>query len=130
MLSSLRETGFFVGSFGWLPDYVVVPIVMLGVKLGPRFVQQPLARLFARSLRWASKPPFATLLQLEVEGANADGEQRSLSLRLSHSDGYGNTVAARDRQHLTGHAVEAIGLERRAAQPAMSMPIRSRQASA
>ena len=54
---TLRETGFFVGSFGWLPDYVVMPIVMLGVKLGPRLVQQPLSRLFARSLRWASSRP-------------------------------------------------------------------------
>ena len=89
---TLRETGFFVGSFGWLPDYVVMPIVMLGVKLGPRLVQQPLARLFARSLRWASKPPFATLLQLEAEGENADGEQRRLSLRLSHADGYDFTA--------------------------------------
>jgi hypothetical protein len=85
---TLRETGFFVGSFGWLPDCVVMPIIMLGVKLGPRLVQQPLARLFARSLRWASKPPFATLLQLEAGGENADGEQR----RLSHADGYDFTA--------------------------------------
>ncbi len=89
---TLRETGFFVGSFGWLPDYVVMPIVMLGVKLGPRRLQQPLSRLFARSLRWASKPPFATLLQLEAEGEDADGAQRSLSLRLSHADGYDFTA--------------------------------------
>ena len=89
---TLRETGFFVGGFGWLPDYVVMPIVMLGVKLGPRLVQQPLARLFARSLDWASKPPFATLLQLEAEGEDADGKQRHLSLRLSHADGYDFTA--------------------------------------
>jgi saccharopine dehydrogenase (NAD+, L-lysine-forming) len=89
---TLRETGFFVGGFGWLPDYVVMPIAVLGVKLGPRLVQQPLSRLFARSLRWASKPPFATLLQLEAEGENADGEQRHLSLRLSHADGYDFTA--------------------------------------
>ncbi len=89
---TLREMGFFVGGFGWLPDYVVMPIAMLGVKLGPQLAHLPLSRLFARSLRWASKPPFATLLQLEAEGEDGGGEQRSLSLRLSHADGYDFTA--------------------------------------
>jgi saccharopine dehydrogenase (NAD+, L-lysine-forming) len=89
---TLRETGFFIAGFGWLPDYVTMPIAMLGVKLGPRRVQEWVARLFARSLRWASKPPFVTLLQLEAEGEGEGGEQRRVSLRLSHADGYDFTA--------------------------------------
>jgi saccharopine dehydrogenase (NAD+, L-lysine-forming) len=91
-LPTLRETGFFIAGFGWLPDYVTMPIAMLGVKLGPRRVHEWVARLFARSLRWASKPPFVTLLQLEAEGEGEGGEQRRVSLRLSHADGYDFTA--------------------------------------
>jgi saccharopine dehydrogenase (NAD+, L-lysine-forming) len=104
---ALRDTGFFVGSFGWLPDYVVLPIVMMGMKLAPRLLEGALSRLFARSLRWASKPPFATALQLEAEGEGEGGEQRRLRLRLSHADGYDFTaipVVACLRQWLDGDA--------------------------
>jgi hypothetical protein len=89
---TLRETGFFVGGFGWLPDYVILPIVMAGMKLAPRLVEGPLSRLFAWSLRWASKPPFATALQLEAEGEGEGGESRQLRLRLWHADGYDFTA--------------------------------------
>jgi saccharopine dehydrogenase (NAD+, L-lysine-forming) len=89
---TLRETGFFIAGFGWLPDYVTMPIAMIGVKLGPRRVQEWVSRLFARSLRWASKPPFVTRLQLEAEGEGEGGEQRRVSLRLSHADGYDFTA--------------------------------------
>jgi len=54
----------------------------------PRLVEGPLSRLFAWSLRWASKPPFATALQLEAEGEGKGGEPRRLRLRLAHADGY------------------------------------------
>jgi len=89
---TLRDTGFFVGGFGWLPDYVILPLVMVGMKLAPRLVEGPLSRLFAWSLRWASKPPFATALQLEAEGEGEGGQPRQLRLRLSHADGYDLTA--------------------------------------
>ena len=89
---SLRETGFFVGGFGWLPDYVVLPIVMTGMKLAPRLVEGPLSRLFAWSLRRSSKPPFMTALQLEAAGEDEAGEPTRLWLRLSHADGYDFTA--------------------------------------
>ena len=89
---SLRDTGFFVGGFGWLPDYVVLPLVMIGMKLAPRLLEGPLSRLLAWSLRRTSKPPFATLLQLEAEGEDEAGEPKRLWLRLSHADGYDFTA--------------------------------------
>ena len=92
VLPSLRDTGFFVGGFGWLPDYVILPIVMLGMKLAPRLVEGPLSRLFAWSLRRASTPPFQTAMQLEAEGEGEGGEPRRLWLRLSHADGYDFTA--------------------------------------
>jgi saccharopine dehydrogenase (NAD+, L-lysine-forming) len=89
---SLRDMGFFIGGFGWLPDYVMLPVVMIGMKLAPRWVERPLSRLFAWSLRWTSKPPFATALQLEAEGEDEAGEPTRLWLRLSHADGYDFTA--------------------------------------
>jgi len=89
---SLRDTGLFVGGFGWLPDYVMLPIVMIGMKLAPGLVERPLSRLFGWSLRWSSQAPFATALKLEAEGEDEAGEPMRLWLRLSHADGYDFTA--------------------------------------
>jgi saccharopine dehydrogenase (NAD+, L-lysine-forming) len=89
---TLRDTGFFVGGFGWLPDYVILPVVIIGMKLAPRLVEGSLSQLFAWSLRRASKPPFGTALQLEAEGEGKGGEPRRLRLRLAHADGYDFTA--------------------------------------
>jgi saccharopine dehydrogenase (NAD+, L-lysine-forming) len=89
---SLRDTGFFIGGFGWLPDYVVLPLVMIGMKLAPRLFEGPLSRLLAWSLRRTGKPPFAAALQLEAEGEDAAGEPARLWLRLTHTDGYDFTA--------------------------------------
>ena len=89
---TLRDTGFFVGGFGWLPDFVILPVVMIGMKLARRLVEGSLSQLFAWSLRWASKPPFGTALQLEAEGEGKGGESRRLRLRLAHADGYDFTA--------------------------------------
>jgi saccharopine dehydrogenase (NAD+, L-lysine-forming) len=89
---TLRDTGFFVGGFGWLPDFVIIPVVMIGMKLAPRLVEGSLSQLFAWSLRRTSKPPFGTALQLEAEGEGKGGEPRRLRLRLAHADGYDFTA--------------------------------------
>jgi NAD(P)-dependent dehydrogenase (short-subunit alcohol dehydrogenase family) len=89
---SLRDTGFFVGGFGWLPDYVMLPVIMIGMKIAPGALERPLSRLFGWSLRWSSQPPFATALQLEAEGEGGAGEPMRLWLRLSHADGYDFTA--------------------------------------
>jgi saccharopine dehydrogenase (NAD+, L-lysine-forming) len=89
---SLTDMGFFVGGFGWLPDYVALPLAMIGMKLAPRRLEGPLSRFLGWSLRRASKPPFATALQLEAEGEDEAGEPARLWLRLSHADGYDFTA--------------------------------------
>ena len=107
LFPTLRDTGFFVGGFGWLPDYVILPIVMLGMKLAPRPLERPLSRLFAWSLRSGSKPPFAAALQLDAEGEGEGREPKRLRLRLFHADGYDFTaipVAACLLQWLDGEA--------------------------
>ena len=104
LIPSLRETGFFVGGFNWFSDWFVSPLVMVGLKLAPRRLLSPLARLQFWSMACFSRPPYGTLLQLEAAG-ELDGAPHALTLRLAHDDGYAMTaipVVACVRQWLAG----------------------------
>jgi saccharopine dehydrogenase (NAD+, L-lysine-forming) len=104
MIPSLRETGFFVGGFNWVSDWFVSPLVMVGLKLAPRRLLGPLARLQFWSMGRFARPPFGTVLQLEASG-QVDGKPCEMTLRLSHDDGYSLTaipVVACVRQWLAG----------------------------
>jgi saccharopine dehydrogenase-like NADP-dependent oxidoreductase len=83
---TLRETGFFVGGFNPVTDWIVMPLMMIGLKIMPRASQQ-MERLMVWSLQKFSKPPYGTRLRLEAEGEK-DGQRRTLELQLSHADGY------------------------------------------
>ena len=84
---SLRETGFYVGSFNWFVDWLVMPLGMLATKIAP----QRSLRLTARLMRWGlvtfSKPPYGTLLKLEAAGVK-DSTPKTLEVTLYHPDGY------------------------------------------
>jgi saccharopine dehydrogenase (NAD+, L-lysine-forming) len=84
---SLRETGFFVGGFNWFVDWVVFPLAMAALKFFPRRARKPCGRLLIWGLNAFSKPPYGTVLKLEAQGIK-DAQLHSLSLSLSHEDGY------------------------------------------
>ena len=84
---TLRETGFYVGSFNWFVDWIVMPLGLPLLKLSPKRMAQPLGRLMEWGLKRFSKPPYGTLLKLEAEGMSA-GERQRIDLILSHPDGY------------------------------------------
>jgi saccharopine dehydrogenase (NAD+, L-lysine-forming) len=83
---ALRETGFFVGGFNPVTDWIVMPLMMVGLKIMPR-VSQQMERLMVWSLQNFSKPPYGTRLKLEAEGEK-DGQHATFEMLLSHADGY------------------------------------------
>lgn len=91
LIPSLRETGFFVGGFNPVSDWLVSPLVMVGLRLAPRRLLRPLARLQFWSMARFARPPYGTVLQLEAAGER-DGAPHTMTLRLSHDDAYALTA--------------------------------------
>ena len=84
---TIVETGFFVGGFNWVTDWLVTPLVMVGLKLAPGRGLRPMGRFFLWSLRRFSRPPYGTLLRLEADGMT-EGRWSGMALTLAHEDGY------------------------------------------
>ena len=108
---SLKETGFYVGSFNWFVDWVIMPIAMLAMKLSPHATIKPMGKWMHWGLKTFSKPPYGTLLKVEAEGGEA-GEPKKIQVIISHPDGYLFTaipVAACLLQYLDG-SIDKPGL--------------------
>ncbi len=101
---SLAETGFYVGSFNWFTDWVIMPISMVAMRIAPRLALNPSARLMYWGLKTFSKPPYGTLLQVHATGQK-DGKPKALTITISHPNGYMFTaipVVACTLQYLDG----------------------------
>jgi saccharopine dehydrogenase (NAD+, L-lysine-forming) len=104
MFPSLTETGFYVGSFNWFVDWVIMPLAMIAMKIWPRGAIKPMARWMHWGLNTFSKPPYGTLLKAEARGQK-DGQPKTVQVTISHPDGYLFTaipVAACLLQYLDG----------------------------
>ncbi len=111
MFPSLQETGFYVGSFNWFVDWVIMPIAMLAMKLWPQAALKPMSRWMHWGLKTFSKPPYGTLLKVEARGLK-DGQPKTMQVIISHPDGYLFTaipVAACLLQYLDG-SIDRSGL--------------------
>ena len=111
MFPGLQETGFYVGSFNWFVDWLVMPLAMMGMKLSPKAALKPMTRLTYWGLRTFSKPPYGTLLKVEARGEK-DGQPKTVQVIISHADGYLFTaipVAACLLQYLDG-SIDKPGL--------------------
>ncbi len=100
----IKETGFYVGGLNWFVDWLLSPVIMIGLKLWPDRALRPMARLMFWGLKSFSKPPYGTLLKVEARGVK-DGRPAAADLILSHEDGYLFTaipVAACLLQYLDG----------------------------
>ncbi len=108
---SLRETGFYVGSFNWFVDWVILPLAMVAMKFWPHAALKPMGRWMHWGLKTFSKPPFGTLLKVEARGEK-DGQPKKMQVIISHHDGYLFTaipVAACLLQYLDG-SIDKPGL--------------------
>ena len=111
MYPSLQETGFYVGSFNWFVDWVIMPFAMIAMKIWPHAALRPMGRWMYWGLRTFSKPPYGTLLKVEAEG-KVDGQPKKMQVIISHPDGYLFTaipVAACLLQYLDG-SIDKPGL--------------------
>lgn len=100
----INETGFYISGFNWFTDYLVMPLLYIGVKLFHVERLKVLTTLFSWSLKKFTKPPYKIILQLEAEGKK-DGISKKYKLTISHNDGYALTAisaAACILQYLDG----------------------------
>ena len=84
---SLQETGFYVGSFNWFVDWVIMPVALVAMKLTPKLAKKPMARWMHWGLNTFSKPPYGTLLKVEARGKK-DGRAKTVDITIAHPDGY------------------------------------------
>jgi saccharopine dehydrogenase (NAD+, L-lysine-forming) len=111
MYPTITKTGFYVGSFNWFVDWVIMPIAMVAMKLSPHLAIKPMSRWVYWGLKAFSKPPYGTLLRLEASGIK-NGQPKTMQVTVSHPDGYLFTaipVAACMLQYLDG-SIAAPGL--------------------
>lgn len=87
MYPTLTDTGFYVGSFNWFVDWIIMPVAMLALKLNTRAAVTPMGRWMHWGLKTFSKPPYGTLLKVEATGEKA-GKPIDLQMTISHPDGY------------------------------------------
>jgi saccharopine dehydrogenase (NAD+, L-lysine-forming) len=84
---TLTDTGFYVGSFNWFVDWMIMPIAMLAVKLSPHSAVKPMGKWMYWGLKTFSRPPYGTLLRVEAKGKKA-GVAQDMAVTISHPDGY------------------------------------------
>lgn len=108
---SMKETGFYVGSFNWFVDWVIMPFAMIAMKIWPHVALRPMGRWMHWGLKTFSEPPYGTLLKVEAKGELA-GQPKKMQVIISHPDGYLFTaipVAACLLQYLDG-SIDRPGL--------------------
>jgi saccharopine dehydrogenase (NAD+, L-lysine-forming) len=106
MIPTLHETGFYIAGFNGITDWIISPLVVMGLKISPERMIGPMSRLLFWSMRRFARPPFGAFLKLEALG-ETDGKPHTLAARLFHEDGYVFTavpVVACILQWLTGDA--------------------------
>lgn len=92
MIPTLEETGFYVGGFNPVVDFLILPLGMAWLAIPGGRGAAPFGRLLLWGLRRFTSPPYGTLLQLEAE-AGPPGSERRLRVEVAHPDGYHLTAA-------------------------------------
>ena len=108
MVPTLTDTGFYVGSFNWFVDWVIMPIALIAMKISPQLALKPMGIWMYWGLKAFSKPPFGTMLRVEA-GGRKEGKSKNIAVTISHPDGYLFTaipVAACLLQYLDGSIVK------------------------
>lgn len=105
LFPTLRELGFYMCGVHWVTDFVISPLVWLGVRLVPGSVR-PAGRLLWWGMRTFHRPPYRVEIQIRAQGRKG-GREAALKVAVAHSDGYELTavpVVAALAQYLDGSA--------------------------
>lgn len=92
MIPSLEETGFFVGGFNPVVDFVLLPAGIGWMMVAGSRGEAAFGRLLLWGLKRFTPPPYFTLLQLDAAGTQA-GKPRQVLVEVGHADGYVLTAA-------------------------------------
>lgn len=87
LLPGLREVGFYMAGSHWLTDWVVTPLVMVGLKIPSRRLTRRLGKITWWSMQHFARPPYVVALQVEATGTRA-GQPARVVAALGHPDGY------------------------------------------
>lgn len=102
---SLTDLGCYVSETHWFTDWVVTPVVLLGLHVPP--LARPMARLFWWSLRRFARAPHRVEIQVQAGGRRAGSGTVRVRAVVAHQDGYLLTaipVVATILQYLDGSA--------------------------
>jgi hypothetical protein len=122
LIPTLKETSFYISNTNWITDFLITPLVTVGLKLAPKRGLRPLGKLMWWSMG-KSKPPHVVALIVEAKG-QLDGNPAEAHTRIAHPDGYELTAisvvayllqyldgtAHKDGVHMMGHLVEPTRL--------------------
>jgi saccharopine dehydrogenase (NAD+, L-lysine-forming) len=86
-ITTLKETGFFIGGFNWFTNYISMPVTILLNKISKKLLVKPVIKFYEWGLKTFTKPPYICILRLEAKGKKA-GKEKTFILTISHSDGY------------------------------------------
>jgi hypothetical protein len=101
---SLTDVGFYISGSHWFVDLFITPLIIAGVKIGPRNIIPPLGKLFWWGMQTFHKPPYLVLLKIEASGEK-EGRPVNITVTIEHKDGYELTaipVVAALLQYLDG----------------------------
>ena len=128
VIPTIRESGFTIGGFNWVTNYIISPIIMAGLRAFPFISLRAWGRLFCWSCRAFARPPYGVVIQVKARG-HKNGQEYDLNLALYHDDGYDLTaipVVATIQQLLDG-SVHTPGLYFQAWLPEPTRMIRDMQ---
>lgn len=87
MIPTLKKTGFAIGGFSWVANWIVTPFMMFGLKVFPFIPLSAWGRLLCWSIAKFGREPFITALQLDAKGI-VNGERHKATLVVSHKEEY------------------------------------------
>jgi saccharopine dehydrogenase (NAD+, L-lysine-forming) len=86
-IPTLENLAFYMAETHWLVDWIITPLIFMGLRLAPQRSMRSLGRLMWWGMQTFPKPPYLVALKMEAHGEKA-GRPMRMEVTLSHADGY------------------------------------------